>query len=113
MDSQRNGFDSICFALSIVTIVLLVLASVIEDELLRMITVAIAGGALIYAISRILSTNVAKRRYEADRFSSFFRKDPYRRFKCPKCRTICRVPKGKGKIRIKCPNCGEQFVKRT
>lgn len=33
--------------------------------------------------------------------------------KCPKCRQWLRVPKGKGKIRITCPECGEQFIIRS
>lgn len=113
MNSNRNGFDSISFALSIAAVTLLVLSTVIDDEIYRMIPVFLAGGALAYMIFRILSTNVARRRYEADRFSSLFHSDPYRRFKCPKCGTVCRVPKGRGKIRITCPNCKEQFVKKT
>ena len=27
-------------------------------------------------------------------------------FTCPNCRTVCRVPRGKGKIIITCPKCG-------
>ena len=67
----------------------------------------------VYTVFRVLSTNVAKRRYEADRFTSFFKKDPYKRFKCPKCKTLCRVPRDKGKIKIHCPSCGHEFIKRT
>lgn len=34
-------------------------------------------------------------------------------YNCPKCKQELRVPRGKGKIRIKCPKCGEQFIKKT
>ena len=34
-------------------------------------------------------------------------------YKCPECKKELRVPRGKGKIRITCPHCGHQFVKRT
>lgn len=34
-------------------------------------------------------------------------------YNCPKCHQELRVPRGKGKIRIKCPKCGEQFIKKT
>lgn len=34
-------------------------------------------------------------------------------FNCPKCNTELRVPKGKGKIMITCPKCGEKFIEKT
>lgn len=32
---------------------------------------------------------------------------------CPHCKTRIRVPKGKGKIKIRCRSCGESFEKQT
>ena len=37
----------------------------------------------------------------------------HRYFRCPQCRATVRVPKGKGKIRITCPHCKNQFIKKT
>lgn len=37
----------------------------------------------------------------------------YRIFVCPKCSQKIRIPKGKGKIMVRCPKCGEEFAKRT
>lgn len=34
-------------------------------------------------------------------------------FTCKNCKTICRVPVGKGKIVITCPKCGAQIHART
>ena len=37
--------------------------------------------------------------------------DPaYNYYTCPKCRCALRVPKGKGRIQITCPKCGEKFL---
>ena len=96
-----------------------------------------AAAIILVAIAawRMISTNTAKRRQENERFLSLFRKDPgkarrkeeerkakeqrredektHAYFKCPKCRKELRVPRGKGKIRITCPHCGEQFIKKT
>ena len=32
---------------------------------------------------------------------------------CPTCGTRCRIPAGKGKIKVKCPKCRNQFEGRT
>ena len=37
----------------------------------------------------------------------------HRIYKCPTCGQKVRVPKGKGKISIHCPNCNCNFIKRT
>lgn len=37
----------------------------------------------------------------------------YKIFTCSKCEQMIRVPKGKGKIEITCPKCGNTFIKKT
>ena len=34
-------------------------------------------------------------------------------FTCKSCKTICRVPAGKGKIVITCPKCGAEIKAKT
>ena len=34
-------------------------------------------------------------------------------FTCDSCKTELRIPKKKGKIKVKCPKCGKEFIKRT
>ena len=67
-------------------------------------------------IFRMFSRNISARRRENQRFVGFFsrlRDRDNRYFSCPKCRQMVRVPKGKGKINIRCPKCGEKFMKKT
>ena len=83
---------------------------------------------MIMAFFRMLSRNIQKRRAENDVFLRFwgpfrhkFRsyKDraagsrEYKFFRCPNCKNMLRVPKGKGRIQVTCPKCGERFEKKS
>ena len=126
--SGRNGSDALSVFLTAVALILAVAASVITTEVARYAVSALAIILIVLAAFRMLSTNTAKRRAENDRFLSFFRQRKERKeerakrkedekthayFKCPECKKELRVPKGKGKIRITCPHCGHQFIKKT
>lgn len=90
---------------------------------------------LLICIFRFFSTNRAKRVRENEWFirkiEPFIRKRPdndysegyqekqkedrrqFKFFKCPACRQKIRVPRGKGRIEITCPRCGDRFIKKT
>ena len=83
---------------------------------------------LVYNIFRIYSKNYTKRRKELDTYLFYKRKfdskfalqkrmwnerKTHKFFKCPKCKTVVRLPKGKGKIEITCPKCKTDFIKKT
>ena len=77
---------------------------------------------------RMLSRNISRRRAENDKFIRFwwpvksrasraianikYRKT-HRFIVCPGCSNTLRVPKGKGKLQITCPKCGERFIRKT
>lgn len=83
---------------------------------------------LAYNIFRIFSKNHAKRYKEREiflfyksKFDSKFalqkriwrERNTHKFFKCPTCKTVVRVPKGRGKIEIDCPKCHNKFIKKS
>lgn len=73
-------------------------------------------GLLGVVLWRMLSRNVYKRARENRRYLSLLERAKdreHRYFTCPKCKQEVRVPKGKGKIAITCPQCREKFIQKT
>ena len=68
-----------------------------------------------YGMFRMFSRNHAARAAENRIFCKIIhrQKTTHRIFKCPNCAQKIRVPKGKGKICIKCPKCRIEFIKKT
>ena len=120
----RYGPDQLYFALFFTAIILAIIASITGLGIISVISYLL----LIIAFFRLLSKNIYKRRAENDRFLRFwwpvkmwFRNRFSRLkcskthcfFRCPGCRNVLRVPRGKGKIQITCPKCGQRFEKKT
>jgi len=59
------------------------------------------------------SQNVYQQQDDANQKESKRQKKTYRFFTCDKCAARLRVPRGKGKVRLTCPRCGNRFEKRT
>lgn len=121
----ERGIDEYGRFLNIVTIVFLLLSM-----LFRRVGIFywIALALIIYDYYRLLSRDFTRRRRENDRYLQIrynrgaFMDDMSRKredakvhkiFKCPRCHQKVRVPRGKGRISIRCPKCGEEFVKKS
>lgn len=120
----RYGQDHLNVFLLIAAILLSLIASLLRLGILSLLSYAV----LLLCFFRMLSRNITARRKENDRFIrlwwpvrtkivNFFRrlKDmrKYRYFQCSGCHCTLRVPKGKGKVQITCPKCGERSVRKT
>lgn len=120
----RYGPDQLTVALVAVSFVLSLLGSLTRLWLFTLL----AWAALAFALYRFLSRDLEKRRSENDWFVTrwwpirtkivnWWReiKDlgQYKYFRCPSCKNKLRVPRGKGKIRITCPKCGQRFEKKS
>ncbi len=129
----RNGADELSVTLIVTAVLLLIACPIFTSGYLSYILIALALFLLALALWRSFSRNVAKRREENWNFVRFFRgkteeekkaererrqkrkenEKIYAYFTCPRCRKELRVPRGKGKIRIKCPGCSNEFIRRT
>ena len=121
----RYGSDQLNMAI-LVAAVLVSLTNSVLTVFLREATVysgivapilsVIVYGLLIYSFFRMFSRNIYKRQRENRRFTQLWMrlKDRNNRyFRCPNCKQTVRVPRGRGKICIRCPKCGEKFTRKT
>lgn len=84
--------------------------------------------ALAYSYFRTFSRNYTRRYAENQMFLKqtegirrFFatqknvmrQRKTHHIYKCPNCKQKIRVPRGKGKIAIRCPQCSTEFVKKS
>lgn len=84
----------------------------------------------LYLISmlRMYSKNTAKRQQERNFYlrktqplrdwkalqkRKFADRKTHRFYRCSQCKASLRVPKGKGRIKIRCPKCGTEIIKKT
>ena len=92
------------------------------------VLVTLSWAFLVLSILRTLSKKTSQRAAEnykyfvyKNKVLGWFRRlrtrwqdrKTHRYFRCPQCRATVRVPKGKGQIRITCPKCKHQFIKKT
>lgn len=118
--SGRYGYDGLAAFLWIAGILLCLLSLIKPLQFLSYLAVLVWA----FAIFRVLSKNYAQRRKEQAVYQrvtgrirsefSFWKlrwngRKEWRYFRCRSCRTILRVPKGKGKIIITCPKCHSEI----
>ena len=129
MQGRYGVLDAYGKFLLILGIVLSFLVSTIfYDHVFGIVIYVLGWGCLIYSYVRLFSRNVRKRYDENVKFLNktakirgFFKEQKslmaqrrvYHIYKCPSCRQKIRIPRGKGKIEIRCPKCGTTFIKKS
>lgn len=119
--SGRNGFDTIAKAVTVCSLILMLVSGFVPLTWLRYILYVGSWIGLAYSCFRNFSRNLEKRRKENYKFIEHFKirklkvkeRKEYRYFKCPSCKAWQRVPKGRGEITIRCRVCGNKFDKKT
>ena len=112
----RYGGDKLNIALIWIAFGAYIISLLIPVAAVKMALWLVYYGLLIWAVFRMLSRNTYKRYQENRKYLRLLErlKDrQHKYFDCPRCRQQVRVPRGKGKISITCPKCGERFVKKT
>ena len=119
----RYGVDELYKCILCICFFIVILNIFVNSRILSFIELVL----VIVLLYRTMSKNLVRRRYENKKYLSFRKKifdkyllikkrwndrDSHLYKKCPKCKTILRLPLKKGKHTCKCPNCGNRFVVR-
>lgn len=120
----RYGNDEFTLVLLISSMVFTFLGNFRYLRLLYFIGLAM----ICYSLFRVLSKNYEARRKELNWYlrwsekpkaelkllgNKFRDRKTHKYFKCKECKTVLRVPKGRGKIEITCPKCRMKMIKKT
>ena len=117
----RNGMDNLAYHAMWGAVIVSILSIFLPVGLL-------STALMIYAVWRMLSRNVSKRRAENERYVQFSEKvsrevkqfflrlkgmKTHKYFRCPSCRNRLRMKRGSGEKVITCPVCRNQFTKKA
>lgn len=114
---NRYGMDELGKTLLVLGAVIYVIGVIAQNGMFW----SIALFVFIYAIYRMMSRQHWDRSEENRRFNRYVKlwkmrwqeRKTSRIYMCKRCGRMIRVPKGRGKIQITCPQCGSKTVKRT
>ena len=124
MMAGRYGVDQLSNAMFILSISVILGSILLESSVLNTVGIVL----LLVGYLRMFSKNINSRYKENQKFMNFHKSIfgrfkgynsqmgsmwKYKYFKCPNCNQRLRVPKGKGRLNVKCPKCKNSFVRRT
>ena len=112
----RYGTDKLNMVILTAGVIISIVAMFMPFPLTKLLLTMLSYVLMFWAIFRCFSRNTYKRYQENRKYLMWLDKIKDRQhkyFSCPRCHQPVRVPRGKGKIAIKCPKCGEKFIKKT
>ena len=120
----RYGHDQLNIFLLVLSVIIFIFAGIFAGSIGKYLQPLVwLGLFLIYF--RMMSKNVYRRREENGKFirlkfkvmgiararyERWIQRKDYKFFTCPSCRTVLRVPRGHGKIKVVCRKCGNSFI---
>lgn len=120
----RYGMDSFGKFTIIAGLVTMILAGWNDSLLLSLVS----WTCIVYSYFRMFSKNIYKRSSENQWYlnktyklrQAFYKqknlmlqRKTHHIYKCPTCRQKIRIPRGKGRIEIRCPKCSSTFIKNS
>ena len=123
----RNGNDQLNLFLYAADAILLIAATLVRGQAGRWMWLAVLI-LLAYIYFRMFSKNLTRRREENGKYlrlrysilaglklrrEKWVQRKDYKFFTCPSCKTMLRVPRGHGKIKIVCRKCGNSFTGKS
>lgn len=120
----RYGIDHLSKFTVSLAIIFMVLANIFDSSLFAMFSWFL----LFYSYFRMFSRNIYKRAAENQKYLAktshirswiyqqknlFQQKKTHHIYKCPGCSQKIRIPRGKGRIEIRCPKCNTTFIKKS
>lgn len=123
--SGRYGSDQLNFALLITSILISLIGGIVFNR--SFIITGIVYALSVIVLYRAFSKKIYVRQKENLKFMSLIRpiqsrynliklnltQKQFKHVQCPRCHRTLRVPKGRGKIEITCPNCHVAFDRRS
>ena len=123
----RNGNDQLNLFLYAADAILLIAATLVRGQAGRWMWLAVLI-LLGYIYFRMFSKNLTRRREENGKYlrlrysilaglklrrERWVQRKDYKFFTCPSCKTMLRVPRGHGKIKIACRKGGNSFTGKS
>ena len=124
----RYGIDQLSRFLIVFGVVIVLVSAFFNWGIAGLICYFLGWVLVIWSYVRVFSRNVSKRYAENQAFlaktngiRTFFQRQKniwkqrrvYHIYKCPGCGQKIRIPRGKGKIEVRCPKCSTIFIKKS
>ncbi len=124
----RNGSDHLGLTMVWTAVALSIVNAFVRQRTAASLLNLLTTVLMFWALFRMFSRNLPKRRAENAKFLEKIwwpikrrintarqqkQDKEHKYFTCPSCGTVCRVPRGKGKIVITCPKCRQEIHGKT
>ena len=120
---NKYGADQFGLTIFVAALICSVIAMFTRNGFFYILELAL----VIYGFFRMFSKNYVKRRIENDAylrivivikrswkvFVNNLKDREHKYFLCPHCHQMVRIPRGRGKVTITCPNCRREFEKKS